>query len=121
MTKTAQRKTFSPLVDAIVDGLEDIKGEKITILNLQNLENSVCDYFVICQANSNTQVKALADSVEKKVRETLNDRPWHVEGAEYAEWILIDYVSVAVHVFQSEARDFYDLEGLWADATITQL
>lgn len=121
MTKTAQRKSFSPLVDEIVNALEDIKGEKITILNLQNLENPVCDYFVICQANSNTQVKALADSVEKKVRENLNERPWHVEGADNAEWILLDYVAVAVHVFQTEAREFYDLEGLWADAAITQL
>lgn len=121
MTKTSVKKTFTPLLDQIIDGIEDIKGEEITILDLQNLENSVCDYFVICQGNSNTQVNALAASVEKKVRENLNEKPWHVEGTANAEWILMDYVNVAVHIFQRDVRAFYDLEGLWADAAITKL
>lgn len=121
MTKTSVKKTFPPILNQIIDGLEDIKGEEITILDLQNLENSVCDYFVICQGNSNTQVSALADSVEKKVRENLNEKPWHIEGTTNAEWILMDYVNIAVHIFQRDVRAFYDLEGLWADAEITKL
>jgi ribosome-associated protein len=121
MTKTSIKKTFPPILDLIIDGIEDIKGEEITILDLRNLENSVCDYFVICQGNSNTQVNALANSVEKKVRENLREKPWHVEGTANAEWILIDYVNIAVHIFQRDVRSFYDLEGLWADAEITKL
>ena len=121
MTKTSIKKTFPPTLDLIIDGIEDIKGEEITILDLRNLENSVCDYFVICQGNSNTQVNALANSVEKKVRENLREKPWHVEGTANAEWILIDYVNIAVHIFQRDVRSFYDLEGLWADAEITKL
>ena len=121
MTKTSEKTTFTPLVNQIVEGLEDIKGEEILILDLRELENSICDYFVICSGNSNTQVNALAASVEKKVRKSLKEKPWHTEGATNAEWVLLDYVSVAVHIFQKNVREFYDLEGLWGDATITKL
>lgn len=113
--------SFPPLVSQIIDGIEDIKGENITVFDLENLENSVCDYFVICDANSNTQVSAITNSVEKKVRESLGEKPWHIEGTENAEWILMDYVSVAVHVFQKEIRAFYDLDSLWGDAEITKM
>lgn len=104
------------LVKTIVSGIEEIKGENITILDLRKIENSVCDFFVITDVQSNTQVKAISDSVEKSVREELDDRPWHVEGKENAEWILMDYVQVAVHIFRKEARKFYDIESLWGDA-----
>ncbi len=119
MTKTSESKSFTPLVDTIIDGLEEVKGEDITILDLRTLENSICDFFVICSGTSNTQVNALASSVEKTVREAVNEKPWHTEGTTNAEWILLDYVSVAVHIFQGQVREFYDLEGLWGDATIT--
>lgn len=121
MTKISERTTFTPLVDNIIHGLEEIKGEDITILDLRNLENSICDFFVICSGNSNTQVNALANSVEKAVRESTKEKPWHTEGTSTAEWILLDYVSVAVHIFQKQVREFYDLEGLWGDAAITNL
>jgi len=121
MTKITKRKTFTPLVDQIIEGLEDIKGENIVVLDLRKLENSICDFFVIAEGNSNTQVSALANSVEKKVRETLQDKPWHVEGNTNAEWVLLDYVNVAVHIFQKSVREFYDLESLWGDATITKI
>lgn len=121
MTKIAKRKTFTPLIDQIIEGLEDIKGENIVVLDLRKLENSICDFFVICEGNSNTQVNALGNSVEKKVRESMQEKPWHIEGAGQAEWILLDYVNVAVHIFQRSVRDFYDLEGLWGDATITKI
>lgn len=121
MAVNKKTNTFPPLVAQIIEGIEDIKGENITVFDLENLENSVCDYFVICDANSNTQVSAIANSVEKKVRESLAEKPWHIEGTENAQWILMDYVSVAVHVFQKETRAFYDLDSLWGDAEITHL
>lgn len=121
MTKIKKQKSIDPLIDSIVDGITDIKGENITILNLTNLENSVCDFFVICEGNSNTQVSAIANSVEKKVRETTGDKPWHIEGLENAEWVLLDYVGVAVHVFQKHVRAFYDLDSLWGDAEVIKL
>ncbi len=104
------------LVKTIISGIEEVKGENITILDLRKIENSVCDFFVITDVQSSTQVKAISDSIEESVREDLNDRPWHVEGRENAEWILMDYVQVAVHIFRNEARKFYDIESLWSDA-----
>jgi ribosome-associated protein len=105
----------------IVDGLEDVKGENITILDLRELENTVTDFFIIAEGNSNTQVNALADSVHKAVRENLDERPWHVEGKDNAEWVLMDYVNAVVHIFQKGIREFYDLESLWGDAEITRI
>ncbi len=116
MTKIAKRKSISPLIDQIIEGLEDIKGENIIILDLTKLENTICDYFIICDGNSNTQVNALANSVEKRVREQLGEKPWHIEGTTTAEWVLLDYVNVTVHIFQKNVREFYDLESLWGDA-----
>ncbi len=121
MTKVNTQEQFPPLVKTIIDGMENIKASNITILNLTELENSVCDYFVIAEGNSNTQVKAISNSVEKVVRETLKDKPWHIEGLENADWILMDYVNTVVHVFKSDIREFYELESLWGDAQITVL
>ncbi|QNR24936.1 ribosome silencing factor [Croceimicrobium hydrocarbonivorans] len=109
---------FSNLVDEIVEGMDDLKASNITILDLRNIENSICSFFVIGEGNSNTQVKAISNSVEKRVRENLKDKPWHVEGLENAEWVLMDYVDTVVHIFQPETRKFYDLESLWGDAEL---
>ena len=103
----------------VVEGLQEIKGENITVLDLREIENAVTDFFIIAEGNSNTQVNSLADSVHKVVRENVGDRPWHIEGRENSEWVLMDYVTVVVHVFQKGIREFYDLEGLWGDAEIT--
>ena len=75
----------------------------------------------VCSANSNTQVAAIAGNVEKKVRNDLQERPWHVEGTENALWVLVDYVSVVVHIFQKQTREYYDIEELWGDAKITKI
>ena len=114
-------KTFSPLIANIVEGIEDVKGENIKVLDLRNLENSVCDFFVVCEGSSNTHVSAIQNSIDRMVREKTKDKPWHVEGQDNATWILMDYVSAAVHVFQKETREFYDIEGLWGDAEITTI
>lgn len=109
------------LINKIIEAIQDTKGEDIKLLDLTHIENSVADYFIICSANSNTQVSAIAGNVEKKVRNELKDRPWHVEGAENAMWVLVDYVSVVVHIFQKHIREYYDIEDLWSDAKITNI
>lgn len=109
------------LIEKIVEAIQDTKGEDINLLDLTKIENSAADYFIICSANSNTQVNAIAGNIEKKVRNELKNRPWHVEGTENAMWILVDYISVVVHVFQKHIREFYDLEDLWSDAQITSI
>ena len=109
------------LIEKIIEAIQDTKGEDIKLLDLTKIENSAADYFIICSANSNTQVNAIAGNIEKKVRNELKNRPWHVEGTENAMWILVDYISVVVHIFQKHIREFYDLEDLWSDAKITSI
>lgn len=105
----------------IIKGIEEVKGNDIEILDLRAIETAVCDYFVICNGSSNTQVNAIVNSVQKTVSKELKDKPWHVEGTDNAEWVLMDYVSIVVHVFQKEIREYYNIEGLWGDAKITKI
>ena len=109
------------LIALIIDGIEDVKGQNISILDLRSIENTVCDYFVICDGNSNTQVNAIVNSIQKKVSKAAHEKPYQIEGTENAEWILMDYVSVVAHVFYKETREFFDLEDLWADAKRTDI
>ena len=109
------------LIAVIIKGIDDVKGEDIQLLDLRDIDNTVCDYFVICSGNSNTQVNAISGSVQKVVSKELKDKPWHVEGQNNSEWILMDYVNVVVHIFQKHVREFYDIESLWGDAKITQI
>jgi ribosome-associated protein len=104
------------LITQIINGIEDVKGKDIEILDLRDIENTVCDYFIISSGTSNTHVNAIVNSIEKSVSKNLQEKPWHVEGSDNAEWILLDYVHVVVHVFQTHIREFYDIEGLWGDA-----
>jgi ribosome-associated protein len=109
------------LITEIIKGIEDVKGENIRILDLRDIENTVCDYFILCDGNSNTQVNAISASIQKNVSKSLKEKPWHVEGESNAEWVLLDYVNVVVHVFQRHLRAFYNLEELWGDAKITDV
>ena len=109
------------LISVIITGIDDVKGDDIQLLDLRELENTVCDYFIICSGNSNTQVNAITGSIQKLVSKELKDKPWHIEGQNNSEWILMDYVNVVVHVFQKQIRDFYDIESLWGDAKITEI
>tara|TARA_A100001035_G_scaffold36326_1_gene24304 strand:+ start:69 stop:440 length:372 start_codon:yes stop_codon:yes gene_type:complete len=109
------------LVDVIVKGMQEKKAENVTVVDLRNIDNAVCDFFVISNANSNTQVNAIADSVQKETLEILGDKAWQKEGTETAEWILMDYVNVVAHIFQTPTREFYALEELWGDAEITKI
>ena len=97
------------------------KGQEIVDLDLTKVDNSICDHFVICHANSNTQVNAIADSVEKKVKENLDQKVNHREGMENALWVLLDYNDIIVHIFQEQTRNYYRLEELWGDAKISKI
>lgn len=110
--------TSDKLVESIIGGIKEKKGDKIVSLNLGRIKNAICNYFVICQGNSNTQVEAIAHGLKEHVKNNLGVKPWHSEGFENAEWILIDYVDVVVHVFQPHIRQHYKLEELWADAEL---
>jgi ribosome-associated protein len=109
------------LITLIIAGIEEVKGIDINLLDLREIENTVCDYFVICNGTSNTHVNAIVSSIQKTVSKSIKDKPWHIEGADNAEWVLMDYVNVVVHVFQKHVREFYDIEGLWGDAKVTMV
>ncbi|OQY05555.1 MAG: ribosome silencing factor [Bacteroidetes bacterium 4572_117] len=109
------------LVNAIVAGMKEKKAVQISILNLEKLEQAVCDYFVICNAESTTQVSAIADSVGHFTLTEAKEKPFHIEGSDNATWILLDYGNVIVHVFQNEFREFYNIEEFWADAVRTDI
>ena len=109
------------LISVIIKGIDDVKGDDIQLLDLREIENTVCDYFIICSGSSNTQVNAITGSIQKLVSKELKDKPWHVEGQNNSEWILMDYVNIVVHVFQKHIREFYDIESLWGDAKVTEI
>ena len=109
------------LIAAIIKGIDDVKGEDIQLLDLREIENTVCDYFIVCSGNSNTQVNAISGSVQKIVSKELHDKPWHIEGQGNSEWVLMDYVNIVVHIFQNQFREHYDIESLWGDAKITAI
>jgi ribosome-associated protein len=114
--KNAQGANAARLVDAIVKGIQEVKGKDIVHLDMRGVPNSVCEHFVICHGDSTTQVDAIYGSVEKMVREQIAEKPWHTEGQSNREWILMDYVNVVVHIFLRDKRGFYALEDLWGDA-----
>jgi len=107
------------LSEIAVYGIQEKKGNDIVRLDLRNLNSSVSDFFIICSANSGTQVKAIADSVEEEIYKKTQTNPWRKEGQESAEWIILDYFDIVVHIFKTEKRDFYGIEDLWGDAQTT--
>ncbi|RDY58134.1 ribosome silencing factor [Flagellimonas nanhaiensis] len=119
MQKT--KASADELIALILHGIEEVKGVDINLLDLREIENTVCDYFIICNGTSNTHVNAIVSSIQKTVSKSIQDKPWHIEGSENAEWVLMDYVNVVVHVFQKHIREFYDIEGLWGDAKVTMV
>jgi ribosome-associated protein len=115
------KKGFAPsekLSEVVVRGMQEKKASNIVVMDLRNVKNAVADFFVICSGSSDTQVDAIADSVDAEVHKELNQNPWNQEGKANKEWLLIDYVDVVAHIFKNEKRDFYKLETLWGDADI---
>jgi ribosome-associated protein len=113
--------TTEQLLKTVVLGLQEKKGTNIVILDMRLLENSVCEYFVICEGDSHVHVGAIAESVEEVVWKQMHDSPVHIEGKSQSHWVLVDFVDIVVHVFQKSYRGYYDLEGLWADASRTDI
>jgi ribosome-associated protein len=107
-----------PLVNSILEGIFEKQGEKIVKIDLGGLDNAVCSYFIICHAQSTTQVNSIAESVEYRVKKNTGERPDHIEGLENSLWVLMDYGSVVIHIFQEDQRAFYRLEDLWADGEV---
>ena len=110
----------SKLVETITKGIQEKKGEYITIVNLANIDGAIAKYFVVCQGNSPTQVEAIAGSVSDTVRTEVKEKPINVVGLGNNEWVAIDYADVLVHIFMPEAREYYNLETLWEDAENTK-
>ncbi|GAB2581562.1 ribosome silencing factor [Spirosoma areae] len=110
--------TAQQIRDFVVRGMQEKKGQDIVVMDLRNVKNAICDYFVICSGNSDTQIDAISTSVEEEVYKASHQDPWHKEGKLNREWILLDYVDVVAHVFKKDRRSFYDLEQLWGDAEI---
>ena len=108
------------LLENIVDAIQEVKGQEIVSLDLRNLDSAICKYFVICTGTSNTQVKAIEGSIRKSISKNLGEKPFHVEGNNIGEWILIDYSDIIVHVFQEKTRAFYNIEDFWGDAEFTR-
>lgn len=108
------------LTELIVDSIQDIKGKNIVRLDLRDIDDAPTDFFIICEGDSVTQVNAIADNIVRRLKEELDIRPSHVEGKQSAQWVLVDYFDVVVHVFYPETRKFYEIEDLWADAKHTE-
>ena len=104
------------LIETIVTAIQDKKGKDIVSLNLEGFDGAICSHFIVCNADSTAQVAAIADGIEQEVQEKLGEKVWRIEGQQNAFWIAMDYLDVVVHIFQTELREFYRLEELWADA-----
>ena len=118
MNKSLKKGETEQLIEAIVEGIQRKKGLGLVKIDLTKINHTECKYFIICHGTSNTQVDAIAHSVEDTVEELMNEKAWHKDGYRNSLWILLDYADIMVHVFQKDSRDFYDLENLWADAPI---
>lgn len=115
--KSATRLTkSSKIIKTIIKAIQEKKGENIISLDLRKINEAVADFFIICEAGNQPQIKAISENVEVKVKENCNENPYHHEGFQHLQWVLIDYVNVVVHVMLPETRKFYKLEEMWSDA-----
>jgi ribosome-associated protein len=118
MVKNKVLNESTYISELAIFGIQEKKGNDIVRLDLRNIFSSVTDYFVICHADSTTQVKAIANSIEEEIFKAIQQEPWRKEGLEYGEWILLDYINVVVHIFRTDKREFYGVEDLWGDAEV---
>lgn len=122
-TNTAEEQKVpesDTLTNLIIDCIQDIKGQNIVKLDLREIGDAPTDFFIICEGESTTQINAIANNIHKRLKKEVGIQPSHREGMESAKWILVDYFDIVVHVFYPETREFYDLEDLWSDASITE-
>jgi ribosome-associated protein len=121
MIKTQKEKESEELIRAIMEGIDRKKGLGAVKIDLRKINHSECNYFIICHGNSSTHVDAIAHSVEDTVEELTGEKAWHKDGYKNALWVLLDYANIMVHIFQHDARNFYNIENLWADALIEEV
>ena len=121
MAKKRKGVSSEKLCDAIVKGMQEKKAVNIVVLDLRKVKNAVADFFVICSGGSDKQLDAIADSVDEEVNKELGENPWHIEGKDNKEWVLIDYFDAVAHIFRKDKREFYALERLWGDAEIIEI
>jgi ribosome-associated protein len=114
MTKKIDKTNI--LLENIVNAIQKVKGNEIISLDLRKIDSAICKYFVICTGTSNTHVNAIEGSIKKTITQDIGEKPWHVEGNNVGEWILMDYSDIVVHIFQDKIRQFYNIEGFWGDA-----
>lgn len=115
MAKIINEIDSEALCEVIVEGMKNNKAEDIVVIDLREVEHAVTDFFVICSGDSPTQIEGIANSIIRLTRKELKEKPWHKEGKNNAQWVLLDYVNVVVHIFYRELREYYELEDLWAD------
>jgi len=120
-SKQTEEFTVEQIRDFVVQGMLEKKGQDIVVMDMRNVKNAICDFFVLCSGTSDTQIDAISQSIEEEVYKASRQDPWHREGKLNREWILLDYVDVVAHVFKKDRRAFYDLEQLWGDAEIHQI
>ena len=118
---SAKENNTKILLKTIIEGIQEKQGHRIVVADFSSIKDAICKYFVICQANSSTQIEAIAGSVSDMTREKLGEKAIGVSGLENAYWVAVDYGDIMVHVLQPQAREFYDLEHLWADAKLTAI
>ena len=116
-----KEQVIEKTLNAIIEGIRRVKGKDIALIDLNTIQHTECGYFIICHGTSNTQVSAIAHSVEETVEKLTEEKVWHRDGYRNAIWILLDYGDIMVHVFQEDSRNFYNLEGLWSDAKMTKI
>ena len=114
-----KKQDSKKLADLVVKGMQEKKASDIVVMDLREVKNAVTDFFVICSGNSDKQLNAISDAVDEFVYKDLSENPWHKEGHNNKEWVLLDYISVVVHIFNKDRREFFGLEKLWGDAKTT--
>jgi ribosome-associated protein len=121
MPKKKKTSDSEKLSKAVVAGMQEKKAQDIVVMDMREIKNAVADFFVICSGSSDKQLEAIARSIDEEVEKKMKESPWHTEGKNNKEWMILDYISVVAHVFRKDRREFYALERLWGDAHITEI
>jgi ribosome-associated protein len=121
MPKKKKTNDSEKLSKAVVAGMQEKKAQDIVVMDMREIKNAVADFFVICSGSSDKQLEAIARSIDEEVEKKMKESPWHIEGKNNKEWMILDYISVVAHVFRKDRREFYALERLWGDAHITEI
>ncbi|MCU0368787.1 MAG: ribosome silencing factor [Cyclobacteriaceae bacterium] len=121
MPKKKKVADSEKLSKVIVKGMQEKKATDIVVMDLREVKNAVADFFVLCSGNSDKQLEAISDSVDEEVFKAMKEKPWHTEGKNNKEWMILDYISVVTHIFRKDRRKYYALENLWGDAEITEI